>query len=1312
MKNGFEQFTNLYSLSKTLRFELRPVGKTAEHIEKSGIIQQDERRAESYKAVKKIIDRYHQDFIEKSLNGFNLKLKSSGKQDSLEEYFSLYMERTRNDKQKKTFETIQGNLRKQIANQLKSDEVYKRIGKKELIKEDLPAFVTSEIDKSLVNEFKDFTTYFAGFHENRKNMYSDEEKSTAIAYRLVHENLPKFIDNMGTFERGVAKLDPKKIEKLYSEIKEYMQVKNIASMFKLDYYSKALTQKQIEVYNLVIGGKTENEGKKKIQGLNEAINLYNQQQKDKNACLPKLKQLYKQILSDREYISWLPQSFESDNELLEKLQQCYTMLKESVFDKLKEVLLSLSGYDLSRIYLRNDSQLTDISKKMFGSWSIIEMAIKEDYKVNNPQTSKEKGEKFAERIDKYIKSFDSFSIGFINKCLASLGEPYNKQIEIYFAQLGETTGNNEKTDDWFTQIQTTYEAVKDLLNTEYPKNKNLAQDKENVEKIKTFLDAIKGLQRFVKPLLGRGDEAEKDEKFYGELSVLWEALDKITPLYNMVRNYVTRKPYSVEKIKLNFEKVQLVYNWPKLEQGFILRNRESDTFYLGIPKTNDVIKEIKYLPRDNNDIVELMNYDQGKAGQLVQNLMYKDGGVVKVNGNRIEIREKGEKGEFTIKEDGNDKVMTGDILDSNSSKSIVVSINDKKYSFDIDKDGMINYQLEFDKEKYLPPEINRIRKLKSYNSGNSFVKKDCMAFIDFYKKAVSEYKKSNFIFKETSEYNSFKDFTDDIDNQAYSLTFEQISFSNINQLVSEGKLYLFQIYNKDFSPYSKGTPNMHTLYWKMLFDENNLKDVVYKLNGQAEVFYRKKSIQNVKPTHPANQPIANKNEQNKKKESTFKYDLIKDRRYTVDKFQFHVPITLNFKSSGTDNINNRVNDYLKVAKDVHVIGIDRGERHLLYLTVIDGKGNIKEQFSLNEIINEYNGNTYRTNYRDLLDKREKERDEARKSWHTIQNIKELKEGYLSQVVHKIAGLMVKYNAIVVLEDLNFGFMRSRQKVEKSVYQKFEKMLIDKLNYLADKKKEPNEIGGLFHAYQLTSKFESFKKLGKQSGFLFYIPAWNTSNMDPVTGFVNLFDTRYESVEKAKTFFGKFDTMRYNDQKDWFEFEFDYNNFTTKAEGSRTKWILCTNGTRIETKRDPQQNNQFVSTEIDLVKQFKQLFNSYEIDIKGNLKEAVVAQSEKAFFEKLLYLLRLTLQMRNSITNTETDYLISPVADDNGEFYDSRKCDDSMPKNADANGAYNIARKGLWVIEQIKQSDDLSKLKLAISNKEWLQFVQGKEYAKQ
>lgn len=636
-------------------------------------------------------------------------------------------------------------------------------------------------------------------------------------------------------------------------------------------------------------------------------------------------------------------------------------------------------------------------------------------------------------------------------------------------------------------------------------------------------------------------------------------------------------------------------------------------------------------------------------------------------------------------------------------------MNDIEYSFAIDENGYINCDLEIQKCINLPKEINEIRKKGSYNSGKNFIKEDSTKFIEFYKSLVSEYKKSKFLFRESSEYENFKQFTDEIDNQAYSLSFEKISLSNINQLVEEGKLYLFQIYNKDFSPSSKGTPNMHTLYWKMLFDERNLADVVYKLNGQAEIFFRKSSLKADRPTHPAGQPIANKNPENKKHQRVFDYDLIKDRRFTVDKFQFHVPITMNFKGSTSGNINTIVNEYIKKSDDMHFIGIDRGERHLLYLTVIDSKGNIKEQYSLNEIVNEYNGNTYTTNYHDLLEEREKARLKERQSWQTIESIKELKEGYLSQVVHKIAQLIVKYNAVIILEDLNMGFKQGRQKVESSVYQQFEKSLIDKLNYLVDKSLPADVDGGLLHAYQLTNQFESFKKMGKQNGFLFYIPAWNTSKMDPVTGFVNLFYTRYENIEKSKLFFSKFDLIKYNATKDWFEFSFDYDKFTTKAEGTRTKWTICTFGERIETKRDSSQNNQFVSEEFDLTEKFKDFFKQYSIDYKGNLKENIANQTDKKFFEGLLHLLHLTLQMRNSKTGTEIDYMISPVADENGNFYDSRTCGDDLPQNADANGAYNIARKGLWVAQQIRENDGKKYPRLDMKNKEWLSFAQEKPY---
>lgn len=1254
-----KDFTNLYSLSKTLRFELRPIGKTLNNIKSTGILAEDNHRAESYKKVKIIIDKYHKNIIERVLSTLSLVLENHNKQDSLQEFHCYYELKSKDEKQLKKFEKIQSNLRKQIANAFKEDSKFKGIDKEDLIKKELLDFVTTDEDRALVTEFKNFTTYFKGFHENRMNMYSDEAKASAIAYRLIHENLPKFIDNIHSFQKIASSPIADKLAPIYNQYAKegYMNANNLSEMFDLKYYNMVLTQAQIEIYNTVIGGKTEKDGSK-TQGLNEYINLYNQQQKNKEDRLPKLKILFKQILSDREQVSWLQEEFSTDQQMLSSINDFYQSLviadttqnrsvtEESTLGRIKLLLQSIADYDLNKIYL-DSKQLSHISQQMFGDWNMIQRAIEQEYDSN--QLNSKNRKKDEKRKEKHIKSLKSVSIGFLNQSLSFLEFGSNKTIESYIASLStKKKEGDEGAINLLDQIVTSYEAIKSILTEEWPDERNIAQEKEQVALIKTFLDSIKELQHFIKPLLGNGDEPDKDDRFYGEFIPLWEQINKITPLYNKVRNRITRKPYSTQKIKLNFQNTQLLHGWDI--------NKEVDNTSVILRKDG-----LYYLAIMNKKSNKVFNKDLPSDGECYEKMDY--------------------------------KLLPG-------ANKMLPKVFFSKSRID----------------EFAPSdEILAKYEQGTHKKGDYFSLQDCHNLIDFFKASIEkhhDWRNFEFQFSSTNTYKDLSDFYREVENQGYKVSFRNVSVDYINTLVNEGKLYLFQIYNKDFSPHSKGTPNMHTLYWKMLFDERNLADVVYKLNGEAEVFFRKASLEK-KITHPAHQPIKNKNPENPKKEKTFEYDLIKDKRYTEDKFQLHVPITMNFKSSNSGNINALVNNYIRSTKDLHFIGIDRGERHLLYICIIDSKGNIKDrqQFSLNELADESYKNAYPTNYHALLTQREKEREKERQSWKTIEKIKDLKQGYLSQVVHKVSELIIKYNAIVVLEDLNMGFKRGRQKIESSVYQQFEKSLIDKLNYLVDKKLPADADGGVLHAYQLTNKFESFQKMGKQNGFLFYIPAWNTSKMDPVTGFVNLFDTRYENIAKAQKFFRKFDSIRYNQKKDWFELEFDYNSFTTKAEGSRTKWTLCTWGHRIKNFRNTERNASWDYKEVNLTEEYKALFEQFSIDYKNDIKEEILKQNSKEFFENLLALLRLTLQMRNSIPNSTTDYLISPVADADGHFYWSEECGENLPKNADANGAYNIARKGLWMARQIQHSDEGDKINLTISNKEWLKFAQEKPYLK-
>lgn len=1224
-----EQFINCYPLSKTLQFSLIPVGKTEDNFNKNLLLEKDKQRAENYEMVKGYIDRFHKEYIESVL--------SKARIEKVNEYADLYWKSNKDDSDTKAMESLENNMRKQISKQLKSGARYKRLFGKELICEDLPTFLTDENEKETVECFRSFTTYFKGFNTNRENMYSSDEKSTAIAYRCINDNLPRFLDNIKSFQKVFDNLSDETVTKLNADLYNTFG-RNVEDIFSVDYFEFVLAQSGIEIYNSMIGGYTCSD-KTKIQGLNECINLYNQQiaKNEKSKRLPLMKPLYKQILSEKDSVSFIPEKFNSDNEVLHAIGDYYNNHIGN-FDLLTELLQSLNTYNANGIFVKSGVAINDISNGAFNSWNVLRSAWNEKYEALHPLTSKTKIDKYIEKQDKIYKAIKSFSLFE----LQNLGNENGNEItDWYISSINEC---NSKIKEAYLQAQ-------ELLNSDYEKsyNKRLSKNEKATELVKNLLDAIKEFQQLVKPLNGTGKEENKDELFYGKFASLYDSIADIDRLYDKVRNYITQKPYSKDKIKLNFDNPQLLGGWDK--------NKESD--YRTVLLRKDDLYYLAVMGKSHSkafaNAPEITSYDEDFYEKMEYKLL-----------------------------PGPNKMLPKVFF---ATKNIDI---------------------------FQPSDrILDIRKRESFKKGATFNKAECHEFIDYFKESIEkhdDWSQFGFEFTPTEKYNDISEFYREISDQGYSVSFNKLSKSYVDELVENGYIYLFQIYNKDFSKYSKGTPNLHTLYFKMLFDERNLSNVVYKLNGEAEMFYREATIgDKEKTTHYANQPIKNKNPDNEKKESTFEYDIIKDKRFTKRQFSLHLPITINFKAHGQEFLNYDVRKAVKYKDDNYVIGIDRGERNLIYISVINSNSEIVEQMSLNEIISD---NGHRVDYQKLLDTKEKERDKARKNWTSVENIKELKEGYISQVVHKICQLVVKYDAVIAMEDLNFGFKRGRFPVEKQVYQKFENMLISKLNLLIDKKADPAEDGGLLRAYQLTNKFDGVNK-AKQNGIIFYVPAWDTSKIDPATGFVNLLKPKYTSVPEAKKLFETIDDIKYNADTDMFEFYIDYSKFPRCNSDFKKSWTVCTNSSRILTFRNKEKNNMWDNKKIVLTDEFKSLFNEFGIDYKGNLKDSILSISNADFYRRLIKLLSLTLQMRNSITGStlpEDDYLISPVANESGEFYDSRNykgTNAALPCDADANGAYNIARKALWAINVLKDTPDdmLKKAKLSITNAEWLEYTQ-------
>lgn len=1264
-----KELTGLYSLTKTIGVELKPVGKTQELIEAKKLIEQDDQRAEDYKIVKDIIDRYHKDFIDKCLNCVKIK------KDDLEKYVSLAENSNRDAED---FDNIKTKMRNQITEAFRKNSLFINLFKKNLIKEYLPAFVSEE-EKSVVNKFSKFTTYFDAFNDNRKNLYSGDAKSGTIAYRLIHENLPMFLDNIASFNAISGTGVNECFSGIETDFTDTLEGKRLTEFFQIDFFNNTLTQKKIDNYNYIVGA------------VNKAVNLYKQQHK--TVRVPLLKPLYKMILSDRIAPSWLPECFKSDNDMLTAIKAAYESLRNVLVgdndDSLRNLLLNIDHYDLEHIYIANDSGLTSISQKIFGCYDTYTLAIKDQLQRDYPATKKQREtpDLYDERIDKLYKKVGSFSIAYLNRLVDAKG---HFAINEYYKQLGSYCREEVKEkDDFFKQIDGAYSAISHLF---FGEHGEIAQSDSDVELVQKLLDAYKGVQRFIKPLLGHGDEADKDNEFDAKLRKVWDELDIITPLYDKVRNWLSRKIYNPEKIKLCFE------NNGKLLSGWSDNQTKSDngTQYGG------------YIFRKKNEIGEYDFYlgisSDAKLFRHDATIGYEDGMFERFD--YYHLKSKTLLGKSYVGNYGED---SNAVL--SAFNDAVTKLHLEKKLVPKDKENVPKYlkRLKLNYAGFYQILMNDDNVVDAYNS----MKQHILATLASLSRVPAAIELA------TQTDLDIDELIDEIMNlPSESFGYFPVATTAIEEANKREKkpLFLFKMSNKDLSyaektsegkRKSRGTENLHTMYLKALL---GMTQNVFSI-GSGMVFFRHKTkgLAETTARHKANEFIANKNKLNDKKKSIFDYEIVKNKRFIEDKYLFHLSMNLNYSQPNKFDVNSEVREIISNGGIKHIIGIDRGERNLLYLSLIDLKGNIVMQKSLNILKDDHNAKE--TDYKGLLTEREGENKEARRNWKKIANIKDLKRGYLSQVVHIISKMMVEYNAIVVLEDLNPGFIRGRQKIERNVYEQFERKLIDKLNFYVDKHKDAYEMGGLLHALQLTSEFKNFKKSEHQNGCLFYIPAWNTSKIDPATGFVNLFNTKYTNAVEAQEYFSKFDEIRYNEEKDWFEFEFDYDKFTQKAHGTRTKWTLCTYGMRLRSFKNPAKQYNWDSEVVALTDEFKRILGEAGIDIHENLKDAIrnLEGKRRKYLEPLMQFMKLLLQLRNSKAGTDEDYILSPVADENGIFYDSRSCGEELPENADANGAYNIARKGLMLVEQIKDAEDLDNVKFDISNKAWLNFAQQKPY---
>lgn len=1300
-----EVFTNKMKATKTLVNELIPTEWTRKHISNNDVLAMDELRDKESDKLKDIADDYYRKYIDRNL--------LPAKLPNLIEFFFIMDEVYKSGKKDKAcvtkLEKAQNDMRGEVHKFLSDGEVFKIMFTGKLITNILPEFVKNNEDYSdeekqqkleTLKLFKSFTTSLKSFFISRKNIFSKEAIHSSICYRVVNENTAIFYQNIVSY-RNIVDNAPQEIEGIEEESRQQLGEWKLSQIYSYSFYNNVLTQHGIEFYNEICGI------------VNQHMNLYCQQTKEKSGQY-KMRKLYKQILSVSTTSYKVPYVYEDEQEVYDSINKFVARIFDSNFSaRIEKMLDKASEYDFDNIYIASKNY-ENISGFMSGKWNTVNDCIRSYYEENTVG----KGEKKEKKVDEKVKKDKYRSLDSLDKVVGLYEKDYKSARE-YIYRIREIYSDDK------------------LEKFESDDSIRLIENDAKIECIKNVLDMLLNTNRYLDMFISV-DSEPVDVGFYSEIDELKEIMDGIESLYNRVRNYVTKKPYSKDKIKLNFNSPTLADGWSKSKEyadnAIILRR--AGKYYLGI---------------------------------------------------------------FNVKNKPDKKIMeghTGDVVDGYEKMvySLLSGANKMLPKVFLSNKGIGTYN----PSQYIIDGYDSGRHIKS---NKNFDINFCHDLIDYFKASIyanPDWRVFDFKFSDTNSYEDIGDFYQEVEQQGYTISWVNISKEDIDMLDRTGQIYLFQIYNKDFSDSSTGTPNLHTLYFKNLFGEENMKNKVLKLNGGAELFFRKASIEKpfehkegsilVNKTYKTE--IANKevrvpvpedvymeiytylnredvakqlekltalvvlqsslNNGEKVQLSKAAQDLlgkveysratkaiVKDKRYTVDKYFIHTSIDINYRIKGINEkqLNQQVLDYIAKQDNMHIIGIDRGERNLVYVSVIDMKGRIVEQKSYN-IVNSYN-------YQKKLVERENARDKARKSWKEVGKIKDLKEGYISLVVHEITDMVIKYNAIIAMEDLNFGFKRGRFKIERQVYQKFENMLISKLNYLVDKKKKVDEPGGVLNGYQLTSIPKDMKKVGKQCGIIFYVPPAYTSKIDPATGFVDVFKFKSNGKEGAakvtndrKEFLSKFDSIKYaaknDDREEMFAFTFNYDNFIThNTVVAKNEWTAYTFGSRIQKVIE---NGRYTrSEEVMLTERMKKLLDENGIEYRDghNLVEDIQAfesDSGAAVINGIFHIFRLIVQLRNSKRETEDadyDRLISPVMNENGEFFDSFKYKEldeksdgtgqkaDMPIDADANGAYCIALKCLFEAKKIKldwnKSDNKNKDLLSVTNADWFNFIQNKRY---
>ena len=466
-------------------------------------------------------------------------------------------------------------------------------------------------------------------------------------------------------------------------------------------------------------------------------------------------------------------------------------------------------------------------------------------------------------------------------------------------------------------------------------------------------------------------------------------------------------------------------------------------------------------------------------------------------------------------------------------------------------------------------------------------KENLHAILSLYKEfidAYEEYSWFDITLKPEEEYSESGSFFNDINAKNFYCDWVSCDIDRIDKMVKDGEALCFLITNRNmYTPKIK--KNAYAKQFLLAMSDPD-SDIV--INSYPKIYSRKAAIKR-RVTHKEGSFLINKFDTNGKKipdnvyEELYRYyndklldtdlsaaakkyikdktvvafksdkDIIKDKRYTEDKWFINFTVTKNRTVKDT-----YVTKKLSEIKDgMNIMAVTRSEQDLLYYTVTTPDGKVLESSSLNTI----GGRSYWDDLKQIDTLRKKEKSEQ---WKYDRKVKDIRNGYLSKAISIIAKKALEYQALIVVEYISDEIKDRFSAFDNNVFKSFENQLLNRLADLYFLDVPDGEPGSVSNPYQLCT----LKQSDYYGGIVQFVSAAYTGNIDRETGFVNVFDLNgLKTLSAKKAFLSKFDSIRYDEKLNRFRFVFDYSNFRTKYDLMNTQWEVLAGGASVTYNKE-------------------------------------------------------------------------------------------------------------------------------------------------